>query len=223
MQPASTDAIGVLQQDHQKAKALFADFRKAAGDQQKQQEVYELIRDEIELHARVEEQVFYPQAKSAVGQEVPKALEEHGLVKFLLAQLEQTPPTAEQFEAKMTVLMELVEHHVQEEESQLFPKVRQALGGERLSSMAEEITRAKSQLGRADTPKRSSGQQATPRVNPVQVQKFLDGVDYPVGKTDLVEQARRNRADRNVLSALEGLPERQDKGPTEVSEALAGG
>ena len=84
----------------------------------------------LSKHAAIEEQVFYPEVRRAVsslGDEVLEALEEHHVVKWTLSELEGMTPEDERFQAKVTVLMENVRHHVREEERDLFPQVRKAM------------------------------------------------------------------------------------------------
>ena len=102
--------------------------------------------EQLAVHAAVEEQVLYPTIRTEIPDETPavlEALEEHHLAKLALAEIEKLPPQAERFTAKMTVLMESVRHHVQEEETELFPKVCQAFSEQELEEIGEAIWRAK--------------------------------------------------------------------------------
>ncbi|CAN5621377.1 hemerythrin domain-containing protein [soil metagenome] len=122
------DAITLLKDDHKTVERLFKRFEKA-GDRAfktKGDLVEEIIR-ELSIQAEIEEQIFYPAVRAA---EVPGAkddvlerLEEHLVVKRLLADLEKMDPEHERFDAKVTVLIENVRHHVEEEEDELFPEV----------------------------------------------------------------------------------------------------
>jgi hemerythrin-like domain-containing protein len=94
----------------------------------------------------IEEQVFYPMVRAEVpgaGDEVLEAIEEHHIVKWVLNELEHLPPDAENYDAKVTVLTENVRHHVKEEETELFPDVRKALGRKRLAEVGERLQAAK--------------------------------------------------------------------------------
>jgi hemerythrin superfamily protein len=138
------DAITILRDDHKRVEKLFKQFEKIADgtdDKAKSSVVAEIIR-ELSVHAAVEEQVFYP----SIRKEVPDAddvvlegLEEHHVVKWTLSELEGMRPTEERFKAKVTVLIESVRHHVEEEEGEMFPKVREALGRKALQEMAESM------------------------------------------------------------------------------------
>jgi hemerythrin superfamily protein len=141
------DAITLLKDDHQTVEQLFKRFEKA-GDRahvQKRQIVDRII-EELSVHAAIEEQVFYPVARAAVPKTedlVLESLEEHHVVKWLLSELVDMDPAHERFDAKVTVLIENVRHHVEEEESDFFPKVRKQLGRKELTDLGETMADAK--------------------------------------------------------------------------------
>jgi hemerythrin superfamily protein len=141
------DAISLLKDDHRTVERLFKRFEKT-GDRalvDRRRIVNEIIR-ELSIHAEIEETIFYPAVREAVPPTedmVLESLEEHHVVKWLLSELDGMAPDAERFEAKVTVLMENVRHHVKEEESDLFPKVRRALSRKALDDMGEAMGRAK--------------------------------------------------------------------------------
>lgn len=141
------DAITLLKADHKAVKRLFREFEKL-GDRATigRREVVDKIIHELSAHAAIEEQLFYPVARSAVAEaedQVLEALEEHHVVKWLLSELEHLPADAERFKAKVTVLIESVEHHADEEESDLFPKVRAAMGRKALAELGARMEQAK--------------------------------------------------------------------------------
>src|SRR4029079_19256373 len=122
------DAITFLRSDHKAVQQLFQRFEKA-GDHAytEKRAVVDQIIEELSVHAAIEEQVFYPVARATVPDTEDMALEsleEHHIVKWLLSELVGLDPTNERFDAKVTVLIENVRHHVEEEESDFFPKVR---------------------------------------------------------------------------------------------------
>src|SRR4051794_16938131 len=126
------DAISMLKADHKTVEALFKRFEKA-GDRAhtEKRALVDRIVEELSLHAAVEEQVFYPVARATVPKTdsvVLESLEEHHVVKWLLSELETMSPQAERFDAKVSVLIENVRHHVKEEEKTFFPMVRNSLG-----------------------------------------------------------------------------------------------
>ncbi|MBI2709145.1 MAG: hemerythrin domain-containing protein [Actinobacteria bacterium] len=141
------DAITMLKADHKTVEKLFKRFEKA-GDgalKEKRAVVDEIIR-ELSVHAAVEEQVFYPAIREAVDDaedEVLESLEEHHIVKWVLSELDGMDPGHERFDAKVTVLMENVRHHVEEEEQDLFPKVREVLKRKALTDLGESMDVAK--------------------------------------------------------------------------------
>jgi hemerythrin superfamily protein len=141
------DAITLLREDHRSVEKLFKSFEKA-GERAlatKGKIADDVIR-QLSVHAAIEEQVFYPAVREAVAdmkELVLESLEEHHIVKWVLSELDGLDPSDERFEAKMTVLIENVRHHVKEEEGELFPSVRKALGRKMLSELGEQLTAAK--------------------------------------------------------------------------------
>ena len=141
------DAIKLLEEDHRSVEKLFKEFE-AAGDRAHvtKGRVVDSIIEELSIDAAIEEQVFYPAARSAVSQTTPmvlESLEEHHVVKWLLSELDSMEPTDERFEPKVTVLIEQVRHHVKEEEHDLFPEVSKGLGDVRLGQLGQELETAK--------------------------------------------------------------------------------
>ncbi len=145
--PAAMDAITLLKDDHHTVEQLFKRFEQA-GDRahvQKRQIVDRII-EELSVHAAIEEQVFYPFARAAVPNTEDialESLEEHHVVKWLLSELSDMDPAHERFDAKVTVMIENVRHHVKEEESDFFPKVREHLGRNELAELGEALAEAK--------------------------------------------------------------------------------
>jgi len=167
------DAISLLKDDHRKVEQLFKRFEQTTdrATTERRRIVEEIIR-ELSIHAEIEETVFYP----AVRQSVPpsedmvlESLEEHHVVKWLLSELDGMSPDEERFEAKVTVLKENVRHHVEEEESDLFPQVRRALTRTALEQMGEAMARAKTiaptrpHPRSPDTPPGTSSPASSPR------------------------------------------------------------
>src|SRR3954465_15330663 len=130
------DAITLLKNDHKTVEKLFKQFENA-GDRATttKRNLVEKIIEELAIHAAIEEQVFYPACRELVPESedmVLESLEEHHIVKWTLSELEGLDPQDERFEAKVTVLMESVRYHVEEEESDLFPDIRKGLGRKQL-------------------------------------------------------------------------------------------
>ena len=141
------DAISLLRKDHKTVEQLFKRFEKS-GDRAhvEKRQIADRIIEELSVHAAIEEQVFYPVARATVpGTEdvTLESLEEHRLVKWLLSELADLDPADERFDAKVTVLIEIVRHHVEEEEGELFPKVRDELGRAALKDVGESLAVAK--------------------------------------------------------------------------------
>jgi hemerythrin superfamily protein len=141
------DAITLLKTDHKTVDKLFTQFEKLGENALvSKARVVESIIEELAVHAAIEEQFFYPVARKEVPQtesEVLESLEEHHIVKWLLSELEGMEPADQRFDAKVTVLIELVRHHVEEEEKEFFPKVRAAMGRKRLAELGDTMAAAK--------------------------------------------------------------------------------
>jgi hemerythrin superfamily protein len=141
------DAVTLLKNDHKTVEGLFKKFEKAGPNAHKtKQDLVEKIIEELSIHAAVEEQVFYPAVREAAPDEndlVLESLEEHHIVKWVLSELDGMDPTDERFTAKVTVLMENVRHHVEEEEGDLFPEVRKAIKRKELQELAQAMEQAK--------------------------------------------------------------------------------
>ena len=138
------DAITLLKQDHKTVEKLFKQFEKATPAQQRK--TAQQVVKELSVHAAIEEMVFYPAVRDRVPETedtVLESLEEHHVVKWVLSELEDMKPDHERFKAKMTVLMESVRHHVEEEEQELFPEVRKAVGRKELSELGAALEKAK--------------------------------------------------------------------------------
>jgi len=142
------DAVKLLKDDHKKVKDLFRQFEKARSDDRKKA-IAEEVFHELEVHAAIEEEMFYPAAKEKADKEgkelVAEAVEEHHVVKVLIGELQQMREVNEQFEAKFTVLIENVEHHIEEEEKEMLPDAKKALGDE-IEALGDRMERRKSQL-----------------------------------------------------------------------------
>jgi len=137
------DAITLLKQDHRTVEKLFKQFEKAGENAHKtKRKIVDQVIEELAKHAAIEEQVFYPAVREEVKDiedNVLEALEEHHVVKWTLSELEGMSPEHERFTAKMTVLMESVRHHVEEEEGEMFPEVRKALGRKKLGTIGDRM------------------------------------------------------------------------------------
>lgn len=122
------DILQVLHSEHMKVDELFFQFAKAE-DESEKQSLVEQISLELGLHAKLEEEIVYPEVRDGEEESetmMDEADTEHHVVKFLLAELGNMKPSDDHFDAKVTVLCELVKHHVEEEEEEIFEKLKDA-------------------------------------------------------------------------------------------------
>lgn len=148
------DAFSLLKADHRKVEDLFQQLESANGKAKLR--VFEQIKTELELHTHIEEKVFYPalEEPKQTHELTLEAYEEHDVVKKLLKELSRSKSANEEWEAKAKVLQENVEHHVEEEEKELFPKAESALGQEDIEELGERMEAEKArQQGRGATKK----------------------------------------------------------------------
>jgi hemerythrin superfamily protein len=141
------DAISLLKDDHKSVERLFKRYE-SAGDRALVQklDIVDRIIEELAAHAAIEELIFYPVARATVPKTEDialESLEEHHIVKWVLSELETMSPEDERFDAKVTVLIENVRHHVKEEENDFFPKVRNELGRGALGELGDAMEAAK--------------------------------------------------------------------------------
>ena len=141
------DAIELLKQDHREVEELFEQFEKAKGENRKQK-LAQQICQELTIHAMLEEEVFYPACQGKIDDDLLKeAYVEHDAAKMLIAEIQAGEPSDEFYDAKVKVLKEEIEHHVEEEEKQtgsLFKQARQA--GVDLEALGEQMTQRKAEL-----------------------------------------------------------------------------
>lgn len=124
------DAIVMLVADHKRVKKLFAEFDKLkdGGNDADKSAIVAQICNELKIHTELEEEIFYPAVRKAIEDSglMDEALVEHAGAKELIAQLEEANPGDDLYDAKVTVLGEQIDHHVKEEEGDMFPKARKA-------------------------------------------------------------------------------------------------
>jgi hemerythrin superfamily protein len=121
------DAIALLKDDHRAVEKLFKDFEAAKGEGRKET-LARRICLELTIHTKIEEEIFYPACEGKIDEDMLKeAYVEHDAAKLLMAEIEAgNGQTDDFFDAKVQVLSEQIEHHVKEEETELFPQVRKA-------------------------------------------------------------------------------------------------
>lgn len=127
----ANDAIEMLTADHREVKALFKKFASLEDDKESEQQkatVVKQICDALTIHAEIEEEIFYPAVRAAIndGDLMDEALVEHAGAKRLIAELRDMDPDEELFDAKVMVLGVQIDHHVKEEEGNMFPKAKKA-------------------------------------------------------------------------------------------------
>lgn len=125
---AQQDAVEMLMADHKKVKKLFAEFQslKEGGSAKEKASIVAKICQELTVHSALEEEIFYPAVRKAIDDAdlMDEALVEHAGAKDLIAQLEEADAGEELYDAKVTVLGEQIEHHVKEEEGEMFSKAK---------------------------------------------------------------------------------------------------
>lgn len=147
---ASQDVLHLLSEDHKKVIDMFDEFeemkKKGDTDDEAKQILVESACTELTIHAQVEEEIFYPAARDAIDDMdlLDEAEVEHASARQLMTELAAMQPDDDLYDAKFTVLGEYVKHHIQEEEKQLFPKVKKS--GMDLDELAEEIRQRKMEL-----------------------------------------------------------------------------
>jgi iron-sulfur cluster repair protein YtfE (RIC family) len=143
-------ATDLLKKQHKEVKGLFKKVEKTE-DARERKQLLEEITQALEMHTRIEEEIFYPAVRGLETKKaeemVAEAFEEHHVVKLVLKDLPNVDPEDERFEAKMTVLSELVEHHADEEEKEMF-KTAQRLGNDELEDLGEQMEARMGDAGR---------------------------------------------------------------------------
>ena len=151
----STDAIVMLKNDHKLILRTFKDFENAGDDALKTKgDLVGRIIELLTVHTYIENEVMYPRVRALLPEledDVLESYEEHHVADVLVTELAAMKPTDERFDAKTTVLIENVQHHMDEEEQDWFPKVRAGLGRKQLQEIGEEMLAA-----RTKAPKRPS-------------------------------------------------------------------
>jgi hemerythrin superfamily protein len=149
----STDAIVLLKEDHKRVRKLFREFQQAGEDARaKKGAIVDKIIEELTVHTYLENEVMYPAVRKALPDledDVLESYEEHHVADVLVMELSTMKPDDERFDAKTTVLIESVSHHIEEEEQDWFPKVRAGLGRKDLQALGAAMLRV-----REDAPRR---------------------------------------------------------------------
>ena len=147
-----TNAISLLEKDHDTVRKLLSELEETTSrGVRKRSELLEKIALEVEVHAAIEEEVFYPafrrRGKTKEDEKLFfEAAEEHKLVKGVLPELQKTDPGTEYFSARAKVLKDLIEHHAEEEESELLPRARELMSSEELEELGAKLAERKRAL-----------------------------------------------------------------------------
>lgn len=135
------NAIELLKEDHRKVEHLFGKVKATEEDEHK--ELFEKIKDELDVHTHIEETIFYPKMKESENKElediIAEGYQEHYAAKTLLRDISDLVEDSDAFEPKLKVLMEGVTHHVQEEEGQMFPKIEEIFDEATLEEIGKEM------------------------------------------------------------------------------------
>ena len=143
------NAFQLLKEDHQKVSGIFQQLEPTTERAEKTRtELFARLQEELDIHAKIEESVFYPAIKqeAETREIVLEGFEEHHVVKMLLKELEAMPVDSEQWTAKLKVLQENVEHHVEEEEAEMFQKARQVLSEDEITQLGERMAQEKQRI-----------------------------------------------------------------------------
>jgi len=142
------DAIGMLVADHKKVQKAFRDFEKLkkGGSKRGKADIVRQTCADLTVHTKIEEEIFYPAARKAIKDVdlMDEAKVEHAGAKELIAQLESMQPGDELYDAKFTVLGESVNHHIREEQNEMFPKVRKTKLD--LNALGQQMAQRKAEL-----------------------------------------------------------------------------
>jgi hemerythrin superfamily protein len=145
------NAIQLLKSDHKNIEELFREYERTNGRKNNKRTVVQRIVKELNAHATIEEQIFYPAAAKYAPETrrvVLKAMEEHHMTKLEIAELEQMSPEDERWEAKVLFVIDMTRIHIAEEENVLFPVLREKMPRKLLDQLGEQIQRAKRRVPR---------------------------------------------------------------------------
>ena len=146
------DALELLTGDHNRVRGLFTRFKSAkeADDLATMTTLATKIVEELTVHSTIEEEIFYPELhdlNDEVHESITEGYEEHKVAKQLMAEVSTMEPNTEDWAAKVTVLIENIEHHAEEEEAEMFPKVRSNTDAGQRESLAQRMEARKAELG----------------------------------------------------------------------------
>lgn len=145
------NAVDLLKEDHDKVDALFEKVK--ADEDADHKDTFEQIKAELDLHTHIEETIFYPKLIADGDEELKKitleGIEEHRQAKMFLRELAALTDDSQKFQPKLKVLMEDIAHHVQEEEGQMFPMVKEQFDEYTLQMLGDEMEKEKASFGKS--------------------------------------------------------------------------
>jgi hemerythrin-like domain-containing protein len=175
------DATALLRADHKHVSGLFAEYKKARSSENKKDIVAKICK-ELTVHAQIEEEIFYPAVQQALKDKtlVPEATVEHATLKALVAQVEGAEPDSEMFDAKIEVMSEYVQHHVKEEQNEMFPKAKASKMD--LMELGEQLAERKAELLAQQPEQGSSAKRAkSPSMNKSALMNSSTHSTFPSG------------------------------------------
>jgi iron-sulfur cluster repair protein YtfE (RIC family) len=147
------NAIELLKEDHKKVDHLFGKVK--ATEEEEHKALFEQIKAELDVHTHIEETIFYPKMKESENKElediIMEGYQEHYQAKTLLREMSELAEDSEVFEPKLSVLMENITHHVQEEEGEMFPKIEEIFDEATLNEIGKEMEAEKQNFKKTQT------------------------------------------------------------------------
>ena len=146
------NAIDILKDDHDRVKDLLSKLEETSNRATTQRtELLAKIAEELTIHMKIEEQVFYPAFKAAAEKAEQRVMyfeaeEEHNVLEFELPRVQKTDPSTDDFAAHAKVLKELIEHHVKDEEKEMFPVAKKLMSSEELETLGEKMEAKKERM-----------------------------------------------------------------------------
>ena len=144
------DATELLMKDHENVQGLFAQFERSREDAQKKGMLFEKIKDELQMHTKVEEEIFYPAVEELpierAKDDIERSIQDHEEVDSLLDELQSLSPDDADFDEKMTELMDAVRSHIELEQEEVFKVARAGLGEEKLQELGREMEEFKQSM-----------------------------------------------------------------------------
>lgn len=142
------NAVEILKEDHDRVRKLFQKIKES--DEDRHPRIFKQIKEELDVHAVLEESIFYPRLKEDGDQElkdiVLEGIEEHRQMKMFLRQIDGLADDSELFQPKLKVLMEDTEHHVKEEEDEMFPMVKKQFDSAVLNRLGDKMVAERTRL-----------------------------------------------------------------------------